>query len=127
MLFATEVDSCRIFETAGSFFRFLDLLSHGSVSAMTKADLVEEIANSTGLTKKDTALAVDHLIDAVKAALREGSHIEIRGFGTFKVKQRKARTARNPRTGDPVQLPPRKVAVFKVSKELKDRISQDGS
>jgi nucleoid DNA-binding protein len=96
------------------------------VAGMTKADLVEEIANSTGLTKKDTALAVDHLIQAVKDALREGNHIEIRGFGTFKVKQRKARTARNPRTGDPVQLPPRKVAVFKVSKELKDRISQDG-
>jgi nucleoid DNA-binding protein len=63
----------------------------------------------------------------VKEALRDGRHIEIRGFGTFKVKQRKARTARNPRTGDPVQLPPRKVAVFKVSKELRDRISQDGS
>jgi nucleoid DNA-binding protein len=93
---------------------------------MTKADLVERIANSTGLTKKDTALAVDHLINAVKDALREGRHIEIRGFGTFKVKQRKSRTARNPRTGEPVQLPPRKVAVFKVSKELKDRISQDG-
>lgn len=93
---------------------------------MTKADLVERIANSTGLTKKDTALAVDHLISAVKDALREGRHIEIRGFGTFKVKQRKSRTARNPRTGEPVQLPPRKVAVFKVSKELKDRISQDG-
>ena len=93
---------------------------------MTKADLVERIANSTGLTKKDTAMAVDHLISAVKDALREGRHIEIRGFGTFKVKQRKSRTARNPRTGEPVQLPPRKVAVFKVSKELKDRISQDG-
>jgi nucleoid DNA-binding protein len=94
---------------------------------MTKADLVERIANSTGLTKKDTALAVDHLINAVKDALREGRHIEIRGFGTFKVKQRKARTARNPRTGDPVQLPPRKVAIFKVSKELKDRISHNGA
>ena len=103
----------------------LDALSMGE-DGMTKADLVEEIANSTGLTKKDTALAVDHLITAVKDALRDGRHIEIRGFGTFKVKQRKARTARNPRTGDPVQLPPRKVAVFKVSKELKDRISQDG-
>ena len=79
---------------------------------MTKADLVEEIANTTGLTKKDTALAVDHLIKAVKDALLEGHHIEIRGFGTFKVKQRKARTARNPRTGDPVQLPPRKVPII---------------
>ena len=91
---------------------------------MTKADIVEEIANSTGLTKKDTALDVDQLINAMKEALREGKHIEIRGFGTFKVKQRKARTARNPRTGEPVQLPPRKVAVFKVSKELKESITE---
>ncbi|MAF27435.1 MAG: HU family DNA-binding protein [Gemmatimonadota bacterium] len=92
---------------------------------MTKADLVEGIARSTGLTKKDTALAVDQLIHAIKGALCEGRHIELRGFGTFKVKQRKARTARNPRTGDPVQLPPRKVAVFKVSRDLKERITQD--
>lgn len=91
---------------------------------MTKADIVEEIANSTGLTKKDTAHVVDQLIDAVKDALCEGRHIEIRGFGTFKVKQRKSRIARNPRTGDPVQLPPRKVAVFKVSKELKEKITE---
>jgi nucleoid DNA-binding protein len=91
---------------------------------MTKADIVEEIANSTGLTKKDTAHVVDQLIDKVKDALCRGRHIEIRGFGTFKVKQRKSRVARNPRTGDPVQLPPRKVAVFKVSKELKEKITE---
>ena len=99
---------------------------------MTKADLVERVTASIARTagpmisKKDCARVVDAFLDAVKEALSEQSNIEIRGFGTFKVKQRKARTARNPRTGDPVQLPPRKVAVFKVSKELKDRISQDG-
>ncbi|MFH1278719.1 MAG: HU family DNA-binding protein [Candidatus Eisenbacteria bacterium] len=92
---------------------------------MTKADLVEQIAGSTGLTKKDTAEAVDEFLKAIKGALRDGKHIEIRGFGTFKVKERKARTARNPRTGDPVPLPARKVPVFKVSKELKTRINQD--
>ena len=93
---------------------------------MTKADLVEEIANSTGLTKKDTALAVDHLIDAVKAALREGSHIEIRGFGTFKVRARKARKARNPRTGDTVKVAARLVPVFKPSRQLRTRVAQRG-
>lgn len=92
---------------------------------MTKADLVEQIAGSTGLTKKDTAEAVDEFLRAIKGALRDGKHIEIRGFGTFKVKERKARTARNPRTGDPVPLPSRKVPVFKVSKELKNRINQE--
>jgi integration host factor beta subunit len=91
---------------------------------MTKADLVEQIATSTGLTKKDTAEAVDEFLGAIKKALRDGQHIEIRGFGTFKVKERKARTARNPRTGDPVPLPSRRVPVFKVSKELKARINQ---
>jgi len=90
---------------------------------MTKADLVEQIASNTGLTKKDTAEAVDEFLRAVKVALRDGKHIEIRGFGTFKVKERKARTARNPRTGEPVPLPARRVPVFKVSKELKNRIN----
>ncbi|MFH1681386.1 MAG: HU family DNA-binding protein [Candidatus Eisenbacteria bacterium] len=93
---------------------------------MTKADLVEQIATLTGLTKKDTAEAVDEFLTAIKKALRDGKHIEIRGFGTFKVKERKARTARNPRTGEPVPLPSRRVPVFKVSKELKARINQKG-
>jgi integration host factor beta subunit len=92
---------------------------------MTKADLVEQIASNTGLTKKDTAEAVDEFLTAIKNALRAGRHIEIRGFGTFKVKERKARTARNPRTGDPVPLPARRVPVFKVSKELKNRVNQN--
>jgi nucleoid DNA-binding protein len=93
---------------------------------MTKADLVEQISESTGLTKKDTADTVDEFLAAIKKALVSGNHIEIRGFGTFKVKERKARTARNPRTGDPVPLPSRRVPVFKVSKELKGRINHDG-
>jgi integration host factor subunit beta len=56
--------------------------------------------------------------------LSTGKHIEIRGFGTFKVKDRRSRVARNPRTGDPVNVPARKVPVFKVSKELKEMVSQ---
>ncbi|MCK4546687.1 MAG: integration host factor subunit beta [Candidatus Eisenbacteria sp.] len=91
-------------------------------SAVTKADLVEEIAKRTGLTKKDIGQAVDGFIEAMKNALTEGHHIEIRGFGTFSVKDRKARTARNPRTGEAVPLPPRRVPVFKVSRDLKERV-----
>lgn len=91
---------------------------------MTKADLVREIFDKTGLTKKDIAETVDQFVHSIKSALVEGHHIEIRGFGTFKVKERKSRTARNPRTGDPVPLPARRVPVFKVSKELKDRVAE---
>jgi integration host factor beta subunit len=90
---------------------------------MTKADLVDEIATRTGLTKKDVAQAVDEFLDGVSRALIEGKHIEIRGFGTFKVKDRKSRIARNPRTGEQVPVPERKVPVFKVSKELKDKVA----
>ena len=67
---------------------------------MTKADIVDEIAERTGLTKKDVADTVDQFLDAVSRALASGKHIEIRGFGTFKVKDRKSRLARNPRTGE---------------------------
>ncbi|HWN83175.1 MAG TPA: HU family DNA-binding protein [Candidatus Udaeobacter sp.] len=91
---------------------------------MTKADIVDEIAEKTGLTKKDVADTVDEFLNAVCKALSAGKHIEIRGFGTFKVKDRKSRVARNPRTGDPVNVPARKVPVFKVSKELKEMVAQ---
>ena len=90
---------------------------------MTKADIVEEIAAKTGLTRKETAEVVANFIAAVKGALKDGQHIEIRGFGTFKVAVRKPRAARNPRTGEIVPLPERKVPVFKVSRELKDRVA----
>jgi nucleoid DNA-binding protein len=91
---------------------------------MTKADIVDQIAERTGLTKKDVAETVDHFLNAVARALANGHHIEIRGFGTFRVKDRKSRIARNPRTGEAVPVPPRKVPVFKVSKELKDMVAQ---
>ena len=90
---------------------------------MTKADIIEEIAARTGLTRKETAEVVANFIAAVKGALKEGKHIEIRGFGTFKEAVRKPRAARNPRTGEIVPLPERKVPVFKVSRELKERVA----
>ena len=90
---------------------------------MTKAQIVEEIVRKTGLTKKDVAEAVDQFLKAISEALAAGKHLEIRGFGTFKVKKRKSRMARNPRTGDPVPVPMRNVPIFKVSKELKDMVA----
>lgn len=86
---------------------------------MTKADLVDRVTAATGLTKRDVAVVVDRFIEAVGNALAGGSHIEIRGFGSFKVKSRRSRIARNPRTGETVDVPHKKVPYFKVSKELK--------
>src|SRR5438034_9510537 len=96
---------------------------------MTKADLVEKvtahIARTAGplISKKDCARVVDSFLDAVKAALAEQHNIEIRGFGTFKIRQRKTRVARNPRTGDPVEVAARPVPVFKPSKELRAMVA----
>lgn len=93
---------------------------------MTKADLVEQVAEAIGpgVTKKDCALVVDGFLNAVKRALANGENIEIRGFGTFKVRRRKSRTARNPRTGESVEVPSRAVPVFKPSKHLTSRVAR---
>ena len=90
---------------------------------MTKAEIVEHIAQTTGLTKTDTALVVEGMIETLKKALIEGDTVEIRGFGTFRIKQRAARRARNPRTGDPVDIPAKSVPTFKPSRELKDAVT----
>jgi len=103
--------------------RIVDFEQKKEATTMTKAEIVEDIAGKTGLTKKDVATAMDQFLESISKALTEGKHYEIRGFGTFKVKARKARMARNPRTGDAVPVPDRKVPVFKVSKELKDMVS----
>ena len=95
---------------------------------MTKADLVEQVAEAIGpgITKKDCAMVVDGLLNAIKNAMADHEHIEIRGFGTFKVRERKTRMARNPRTGDPVKVPMRMVPVFKPSKEMRVQVG-DGT
>ena len=94
---------------------------------MTKADLVEQVAEAIGpgITKKDCALVVDGLLNAIKNAMADHEHIEIRGFGTFKVRERKTRMARNPRTGDPVEVAARPVPVFKPSKELRALVADE--
>lgn len=91
---------------------------------MTKADLVERVATSLGpkVTRRDCAQVVDGFLDAIRQALATGENIEIRGFGTFKVRERRGRKARNPKSGDPVQIPARSVAVFKPSKHLRARV-----
>src|SRR4026208_2604278 len=92
---------------------------------MTKADLVErvtaQLSQTAGpmISKKDCARVVDSFLDAIKEALQQQKNIEVRGFGTFKIRQRKTRMARNPRTGSPVEVSARPVPVFKPSKELR--------
>jgi nucleoid DNA-binding protein len=86
---------------------------------VTKADIVDIIASATGLTKVETEAVVDGFISTVIQAMKEGKNIEIRGFGSFKVKKRKGRVARNPRTGEQVMVDEHFVPVFKVSKEMK--------
>ena len=93
---------------------------------MTKADLVEQVADAVGprLTKTECGLAVEAFLAAVKDALARGERIELRGFGTFKVRHRKVRAGRNPRTGEPVDVPPRDVPVFQPSRHLRGRVDR---
>ncbi len=92
---------------------------------MTKADIVDVIASGTGLTKVETEAVVDGFIQTVISSLRDGKNIEIRGFGSFKVKKRKGRIARNPRTGEQVRVEEHFVPIFKVSKELKGLVNEN--
>ena len=93
---------------------------------MTKADLVEEVAKVTELTRKDSEVIVDTLFESVIKALKTGDKLEVRGFGSFRVRQRNARVGRNPKTGEKVEVPAKRVPYFKPSKELKDLIN-DGT
>jgi nucleoid DNA-binding protein len=92
---------------------------------VTKADIVEVIASATGLTKVETEAVVDGFIMTVISAMKEGKNIEIRGFGSFKIKKRKSRMARNPRTGAQVMVDEHFVPIFKVSKEMKQIVNEN--
>ncbi len=86
---------------------------------MTKADIVDRVAEGTGLTKLETEAVVEGFFSTVIIALKEGHGIEIRGFGTFKVKKKNSRMARNPKSGQQVFVPEHFVPTFKFSKEFK--------
>ena len=91
---------------------------------MTKAELVEIIASQTGVSKKDTGLIVNLILENIGRALVSDDKVELRGFGSFKIKNRRARMARNPRTGASVMVPAKKVPYFKASNELKGRLNR---
>jgi integration host factor subunit beta len=92
---------------------------------MTKAELVDEVALAAGLTKKDSEVIVDEVFKNIIQALNRGEKIELRGFGSFRVRQRDARRGRNPKTGAPVDIPAKRVPFFKPGKELKELINPD--
>lgn len=93
---------------------------------MTKADLVEEVTQLGDLTRRDGEVIVDTIFDSVIHALKTGDKIEIRGFGSFRIRQRKPRIGRNPKTGAKVEVPAKRVPYFKPSKELRDLVNPKG-
>jgi len=91
---------------------------------MNKADLVEKIAASTGITKTAAAAAIDCFIDSVTLALKKGDRVALVGFGTFSVSQRKARNGRNPQTGGVLKIAARRVAKFTPGVDLKKQVNK---
>ncbi len=89
---------------------------------MTKAELVEKVADKIELTKKQTETIVNILLGCITEALSEGDKVELRGFGSFRTRSRNPREGRNPKTGDAVQIPAKKVPFFKAGKELREMV-----
>lgn len=92
---------------------------------MTKAELVEDVARAAELTKKDAERLVELVFESIIETLNQGEKIELRGFGSFRVRERGARRGRNPKTGDPVDIPAKRVPYFKPGKELKELINEE--
>lgn len=91
---------------------------------MTKAELVERIAAKINLTKKDTERVVNIVFGSIIQSLAGSDKVELRGFGSFRVRSRESRDGRNPRTGDRVAIPPKKVPFFKAGKELREIVDR---
>ena len=100
--------------------------TYGAKRRMTKADLIDEVSQLAELTRKDSEVIVETIFDSIVRSLRVGDKIEIRGFGSFRTRQRKPRVGRNPKTGDRVEVPAKKIPFFKPSKELKDFVNANG-
>jgi integration host factor subunit beta len=92
-------------------------------ATMTKADLVEEVIKVTQLPRKEAEVTVETIFESVIFALQSGDKIEIRGFGSFRTRERRGRMGRNPKTGEKVEVPAKRIPFFKPSKELKDFVN----
>lgn len=93
---------------------------------MTKADLVEEVSRAIAAPRKEAETIVETVFESIVKALRGDDKIEIRGFGSFRTRQRRGRIGRNPKTGEKVDVPPKRIPYFKPSKELKDVVNTGG-
>ncbi|ETX08024.1 integration host factor subunit beta [Candidatus Entotheonella palauensis] len=89
---------------------------------MTKAELVDNVADKANLTKKQTEVIVNILFNSITEALSDGDKVELRGFGSFRIRARNPREGRNPKTGDTVHIPAKKVPFFKAGKELREMV-----
>ena len=94
---------------------------------MTKADLIEEVSRVVEMTRKESEVIVEAIFDSIVRSLRTGDKIEIRGFGSFRTRQRQPRIGRNPKTGARVEVPAKKIPYFKPSKELKDVVNSSAA
>ena len=94
------------------------------VSQMTRADLTEEVYQAIEMPRKESDIVVCAIFDSIVRALRSGDKVEIRGFGSFHTRQRRARIGRNPRTGARVEVPPKKIPFFKPSKEVREIVNR---
>ena len=90
---------------------------------MTKADLIEEVAKISNLSKKESELVVNTVFDNISDALAKGDKVELRGFGSFRIRHRNARKGRNPKTGTSVSVPEKRVPFFKVGKQLRELVN----
>ena len=89
---------------------------------MTKAELVDQVAEKVDLTKKQTEVIVNILFNSITEALSQGDKVELRGFGSFRIRSRNPREGRNPKTGDAVHIPAKRVPFFKAGKELREMV-----
>lgn len=90
---------------------------------MTKAELIEEVSKVVEMTRKDSEMIVETIFDSIVNSLHKGEKIEIRGFGSFRTRQRQPRVGRNPKTGSRVEVPSKRIPYFKPSKELRDLVN----
>jgi integration host factor subunit beta len=91
---------------------------------MTKAELVEKVASTIKLTKKETEVIVGIIFQSITESLSEGEKVELRGFGSFRIRERNARIGRNPKSGEQVEVPAKKVPFFKAGKELRELVDE---
>lgn len=93
-----------------------------AMDTLTKADLSQHLMDRLQIPKKEADLLVNTFLDSIVGSLKEGDGVELRGFGSFRLRDRKARTGRNPRSGVTIEVPPKRVVYFKLGKELRSKL-----